>query len=110
MKKIGFKQSKIDECVFYKGKVVYALYTDDSILAGPDPIEIDHIIKLMRKAKLDITEEGTLEDFLGFNIDRKPDGTIHLTQPHLIDNILGDLNLLSKGFKTKTTPTSPSKI
>ena len=89
---------------------MYTLYTDDSILAGPDPTEIDDILKQMRKANLDITEEGTLEDFLGVNIDRKKDGSIHLTQPHLIDNILGDLNLLGKGVKTKTTPASPSKI
>ena len=44
LKKIGFKQSSIDRCVFYKGKVVYALYTDDSILAGPCPKEIDNIM------------------------------------------------------------------
>ena len=42
---IGFKQSKIDECVFYKGKVMYALYTDDSILVGPDPTDIDDVLK-----------------------------------------------------------------
>ena len=108
--KIGFKQSKVDECVFYKGKVMYALYTDDSILAGPDPQEIDEVIAQMRKVKLDITIEGTLEDFLGVNIDRKPNGTIHLTQPHLIDSILKDLNLLGKGVKTRDTPASSSKI
>ena len=73
---------------------MYALYIDDSILSGLNPTEIEDIIKQMRKAKLDITEEGTLEDFLGFNIDRKTNVTIHLTQPHLIENILGDLNLL----------------
>ena len=28
----------------------------------------------MRTAKLDITDEGTLEDFLGVKIDRKPKG------------------------------------
>ena len=67
---------------------MYALCTDDSILAGPSPEEIDDIPKLMREAKLDIAEEGALEDFLGVNINRKSDGTIHLTQPHLIDNIL----------------------
>ena len=27
-----FVQSKMDECVFYKGNVIYVLYTDDSIL------------------------------------------------------------------------------
>ena len=53
-----------DECVFYKGKVVYALYTDDSMLAGQDRTETDNILRQMRKAKLDITGEGTLEVFL----------------------------------------------
>ena len=32
---LGFKQSKVDECVFYRGQNPYVLYTDDSILAGP---------------------------------------------------------------------------
>ena len=88
LKKICFKQSNIDESIFYKGKVMYTLYTNDSILVGPNPEKINDILKLIRKAKLDITEKGTLEDFLGVSIDRKSDGTIHLTQPYLIDNIL----------------------
>ena len=33
-KDLGFVQSKYDECVFFRGKVMYVLYTDDSILAG----------------------------------------------------------------------------
>ena len=110
LKEVGFKQSKEDQCLFYHGQVMYVLYTDDSILAGPDPKEIDRIIKKMRKAKLDITIEGDLEDFLGVNIDRKEDGTIHLTQPHLIDSILKDLNLDGKGVKPRSTPASSSKI
>ena len=88
---------------------MYTLYTDDSILAGQNPEEIDDILKLMRKDKL-ITEEGTIEDFLGVNIDRKSDGTIHLTQPHLIDNILRELNLLDKGAKTNHTGKSFKNI
>ena len=107
---IGFTQSQVDKCVFYKGRVMYALYTDDSILAGPCPKEIDKIMTLMRKVKLDITEEGTLEDFLGVNIDRKKDGTIHLTQPLLIDSILKDLNLLGPLVNAKNTPACSSKI
>ena len=86
---------------------MYAIYTDDSIFDGSDPQEIDKVIAQMRKVKLDITVEGTLEDFLGFNIDRKQNGTIHLTQPHLIDSILRDLNLLDgEWVKTSDTPTS----
>ena len=95
---------------FYYGRTRYVIYTDDSILAGPDPKEIDVIIKKMRQANLDITIEGDLEDFLGVNIDRKEDGSIHLTQPHLIDSILRDLNLNAEGVKPRTTPCSSQTL
>ena len=107
---LKFKQSKVDECVFYRGKTVYVLYTDDSLIAGPDKAEIDRVVEDLKKAKLDITVEGDLQDFLGVNIDRKPDGTIHLTQPHLIDQIITDLRLNDDNVKTKSTPTSSSKL
>jgi hypothetical protein len=103
-KGIGFKQSGVDECVFYKGKSIYVLYTDDSILAGPDEAELDTIIEDMRKAGLKLTVEGDITDFLGVQVDRKPDGTIHLTQPHLIDQILQDLRLDGPNVATKDTP------
>ena len=110
IKRVGFVQSKVDECVFYRGNVMYVLYTDDSILAGPDESEIDKVIKDIKQADLDITIEGDLQDFLGINIDRKPDGSIHLTQPHLIDQILEDLRLDADDVKTKSTPAASSKL
>jgi hypothetical protein len=63
-KDLKFVQSKVDECVFYHGKMMYALYTDDSILAGPAQAEIDQIIKEMREVKLDIAVDGDLQDFM----------------------------------------------
>ena len=107
--KVGFIQSKIDDCVFYKGKTVYVLYTDDSILAGPDKDEIDKIVNEIKAAKLDITDEGNIQDFLGINISIKK-GEIHLTQPHLIDQILKDLRLDGEKVKTKEIPAMTSKI
>ncbi len=50
LKKVGFVASQIDESLFYKGQSVYVLYTDDSILAGPDSKELDSIIEEMKKA------------------------------------------------------------
>ena len=88
---------------------MYAIYTDNSMLVGPDPREINQIIAKMLKANLDITIKGDLEDFLGVNIDRREDGTIHLTQPYLIDLILRDLNLDGEGVKTKPTPACSSR-
>ena len=88
---------------------MYVLYTDDSILAGPNLGEIEKAIEDIKKAKLDITIEGDLQDFLGINITRKEDGTIHLAQPHLIDQILKDL-ALQDTTKPKTTPASSSRL
>jgi hypothetical protein len=57
-----------------------------------------------------MTVEGDIQDFLGVNIDRKPNGEIHLTQPHLIDSILRDLRLDKDDTKIKTTPAASSKL
>lgn len=107
---LNFTQSKYDECVFFRGSIMYVLYTDDSILAGPDQQEIATAIKDIKAAGLDITEEGDLQDFLGINIEKREDGTINLTQPHLIDQILVDLRLDKEGTKTKSTPAACSKL
>ncbi len=111
VKDLGFQQSAVEKCVFYRGLTLYVLYTDDSLLAGPDKAEIDKIIdKLQRKAKLSITMEGDLADFRGVSIDRRSDGTIHLLQPHLIDQILGNLRLNGTNVKSRSTLAASSKL
>jgi len=110
LKSIGFKQSMIDECVFYRGQCIYVLYTDDSILTGPTDEDLDQVIADMKAAKLDLTVEGDISDFLGVNIDRKPDGTIHLTQPHLIDSIMVCMRLQEDIGKVKNIPAAASRI
>jgi hypothetical protein len=107
--KVGFKQSAFDECVFFKGRMIYVLYTDDSILAGPDRKEIDRTVKLMQ-TELDITIEGTLDDFLGVNIDRRKDRSIKLSQPNLTERILRDLRMDKGNVKSKPTPAASSKL
>jgi hypothetical protein len=109
VKELKFVQSKTDECVFYRGSTMYVLHTDDSVLAGPDKAKTNQIIKEMQKVKLNVTVEGDLEDFLGINVDRRKDGTMNLTQPHLIDQILKDLRLEDENVTAKDTPASSSK-
>jgi Reverse transcriptase (RNA-dependent DNA polymerase) len=65
VEEVGFEQSKADDCVYYKGMVMYILYTDDSILAGPDQSDIEQVIKDIQLTKLNITVEGDIQDFLG---------------------------------------------
>jgi len=111
LKSIGFKQSEHDECVFYKGNALYVLYTDDSILAGPDKNELEAIYEEMKSTGLDMTkEEGGLSDFLGVNIERIDDTTYHLSQPHLIQKILDDLGLSGENVAIKDTPAQTSKV
>ena len=110
LESIGFRASIHDECVFYKGRAMYVLYTDDSILAGPDPKELDSILKEIESAGLKITSEGGIEDFLGVTITHKDDGTSHLEQASLIESILKDLNLSAENVATKDTPMASSKL
>mmetsp|Transcript_26540 Transcript_26540/g.37655 ORF Transcript_26540/g.37655 Transcript_26540/m.37655 type:complete len:1449 (-) Transcript_26540:1524-5870(-) len=114
---VGFTQSKYDECLFYKGNVVYILYTDDSILAGPDEDEIDQVISLIKEAGLKITDEGDIQDFLGVNIQRKGK-TVEFTQPQLIEKVLRALRFKVPGddestgliTKSKDTPAATSRV
>ena len=86
-------QSKVDNCVFYKGNVIYLLYTDDSILFAPTQKEVDKCIADIQETGLNITVEGNVKDFLGVNIERRPDGTVKFSQPHLINKILKALQI-----------------
>ncbi len=104
LKKVGFVASQIDECIFYRGQSVFVLYTDDSILAGPDSKELDSIIEDMKKAEFDLTVEGDIADFLGVKFERGENGkSFNLTQPHLIDDLLKELRLEADKTTIKRT-------
>ena len=109
LKEVGFKVSTIDECLFYKDTSVFVLYTDDSILAGPDSKELDCIIKQMKKVGLNLTVEGDITDFLGVQINCNKDGKFNLTQPHLIADIIRELRLEDDKVTIKSTPGASSK-
>jgi hypothetical protein len=49
-----------------------------------------------------------VSDFLGVKVNHKSDGTIHLTQPQIIDSVLNDL--LSDNVKTRQTPAAVTTI
>ena len=90
--------------------MIYVLYTDNSILAGPREQRIQAKIKQMQETGLQLTIKGNLEDFLGVNINRTSRGAIHLTQPHLIDSIMQDLSLKKGESNSKDTSMRSSTI
>ena len=102
--KLGYKQSKIDKCVFYNGRAVFMVYTDDGIFVGPDLKEINKLKEeLVTKGKFQIEDMGTLNEYLGVKVTHMPDGTIGLAQPHMIAQILDDLSF-QPNTKTSDIP------
>jgi hypothetical protein len=99
---LGYTQSTTDECVFYKGSTIFMVYTDDGIFCGPDKIEIERCLQELGK-RFDITDEGAIDEYLGVKVTHMKDGTISLTQPHLIDSIIADLGF-KENTKGKDTP------
>jgi hypothetical protein len=101
----GFLQSQVDMCLYYHPKydVNLLIYTDDGILIGNNNEDIDKIIDLLQQQVKEhrpfkITDEGTLNDYLGVQVEHMTDGTIKLSQPHLIQQIIDDI-----GFNERTT-------
>ena len=111
----GFVQSKVDMCVYYRGDVALLIYTDDGIFIGPDQKQIQDCYDILVKPITDkagnqlrafkMTDEGSLSDYLGVEVQPLPNGTIKLSQPHMIDDILKDLGM-EAGTKSKPTPAS----
>jgi len=65
LSKLGFVQSQVDECVYYRDGVIYLLYTDDSIPASRSEAKIRQAIIDIERSGLKITIEGSIADFLG---------------------------------------------
>lgn len=114
LENIGFQRSNVDECVFYRGDVLFFVYVDDGCFASPSMSSIDAAIADLRnplKAKndYDIEDRGDMADYLGINFTKLPDGRLKLSQPQLIDQIINQIQG-TQNFKGKQTPAASSKI
>jgi hypothetical protein len=105
---LGYVASKIDPCVYYKGKTVFMVYVDDGIFAGPDKQEINGLLAQLTK-KFTITDEGDLTEYLGVLVEKKLDGRTKLSQPHLIKQMLDDL-WFNERTKSKPTPAPGGQV
>jgi hypothetical protein len=108
-KKLNFTQSQWDPCVLWRGSYMLIIYTDDTIITGPDPDKIKEIITDIGTI-FDITSSERVSDFLGVNVSRNDaDGTVTLTQPQLIRSMIADLGL-KEDSKARKIPANSSTI
>jgi hypothetical protein len=88
---------------------IYAYGTDDSILTGPDPQELDDIVQEMKAVGLNLTVEGDISDFLGVQINSIIGNTFNLSQPHLINDVIKELRLDGQNVVINRTTGASSK-
>jgi hypothetical protein len=67
---LGFQQSLIDDCVFYRDDVIFIVYVDDGIFLGPDDCKLTNVIKEIKKTGLDIEYQGHPADYVGVTITK----------------------------------------
>ena len=109
MDKMGFTQSQIDTCAFYKtnsdgSEVFVALYVDDMLVVGSDT-NIDKFGEQMKSNFGDITSyRGDEIDFLGMKVSRDPNtGDISVRQQGYIESIVEEEDHLKVG-KEEASP------
>ena len=99
---IGFTQSLIDDCVFYRVSIIFIVYVDDGIVIGDTENQILLIITQLQGLRLKIEDQGHLAVYVGVNIKQMKHRGIGQTQRTLIDSIITNVGL--KGTITKPVP------
>jgi hypothetical protein len=105
---INFKQSLIDDCVFYRDDKIFMVYVNDGIFLGPSDQQLHDIINELCNLKLYIEDQGHPADYVGVSIKKLNNGVIKLTQRALIDSIISDKAL--NDSKVKSVPAKVSEI
>lgn len=108
MIELGFEVSRLDECLFYSKDVLFMVYVDDGIIYSKSEKAIDELVTNLGKL-FDVEDKGDVNNYLGIHFSRVDDG-FHLTQSHLIDQLVEDIGLKNKHFKSPKVPTHSTKI
>ncbi len=101
---MGYKQCNSDHTVFYYhsgGRVtILAVYVDDMIITGNDPLNISQLKKNLSK-EFEVKDLGQLRYFLGIEIARFPKGIV-LSQRKYVSDLLHETSML--GCRPASSP------
>jgi hypothetical protein len=99
---LGFRQSQADCCLFLRNDCIIVVYVDDCLIFSPTKTTIDTNIANLSKT-YNLQDEGDFSAYLGVQVTKDTArGTITLTQPGLIEQVIQDVGLtdFSKGKDT----------
>ena len=74
----GFTSSSIDQCVFFRKDCVVLVYVDDCLIFSRTKEGVRDCITSIGN-QFDITEEGSIEKYLGVDIKWRDDGSVVLS-------------------------------
>ena len=105
---IGFKPSKLDPCLYFRGHITLLVYIDNCIMFSPDLAKLDKVIEEMRMSskKFRVEDIGNVKDFLGIQVITSNNNIITLNQPQLIDSIRKDVKFQNNTEEKDTPPLS----
>ena len=89
----GFQPSSVDPCLWLRNDCMICLYVDDCVIFANNESIISSFISNMKDRGYLLQDEGDIENFLGVNITKKPNGKYEMKQTGLIHDILNDLGL-----------------
>lgn len=94
--KIGFMQSKADQCLYTKrinDEWAYILvYVDDIVLVAKTTTTI-HALKQIIANEFDIKDLGEIKQYLGIEVTRDEKGIFHLNQAKYINKVVNEFGL-----------------
>ena len=101
-----FKPSDIDPCVYYSSNSIIIVYVDDVIIISKKESTLDAIVKSLFEGeeKFNLTDEGSLDKYLGIDIRDLGKDSYELCQPFLIERIIKLVGLEETDKQKRTTP------
>lgn len=95
LRKFNLQPCDADNCVFVnltgQSKIIVAIWVDDGLVAARDSESIDQLKNFLRE-EIEITEES-LDYFLGMEISRSDNGSIHINQSAHVRKIIEKFRL-----------------
>lgn len=95
LQKFDFRTSTADNCVFISGiegrKIILAIWVDDGLVVANRIEDINRLIELQEKFEIKAKQ---LEYFLGLEIKRMENGSVHVNQAAYARKVLAKLGML----------------
>ena len=101
---LGFRQSKVDPCIFYKPGVLLISWVDDCLIFAKSKADADKLIQDLQ-SQFTLTEEEDVSAYLGVQMEiDKDENTVTMSQPYLIERIIKLLDSSITEANVKNTP------